>query len=60
LPIENITVRITDMLGQKIDELLVTPGQQTLDINISRLKAGKYFVTYYNYGNRIVLSFIKK
>lgn len=60
LPIEDVTVKVTDVLGQVLHEQVIKAGQQTATINTSRLAAGKYFVTFYNYGIRTILPLIKK
>lgn len=59
-PSEDITLVITDALSQRVKTQIIPQGQQVTPINISNLTRGKYFITVYDYGTRIVKSFIKK
>lgn len=59
-PIDDITVIITNDLGQRMQEHKMLTGQQAITINTNRLLPGKYFVTFTNYQIRTILAFIKK
>ncbi len=59
-PSQDLTLTITDMLSQKVQTQLIKAGQQVTTINISKLAPGKYFITVYDYGTRLIKSFVKK